>query len=392
MKEIDIEKKLPHPSVPLKINNVLDEIVEADAFDYSEKNRKLFVDAMKYLIKFQQKKSDFIRRYYKTLNFNINSIKTEKDIEKIPFVFVNGFKERDLTTLSEKDIVLELKSSGTTGQRSRIQLDKDSLLRVKRMAYKTFDALGLVDLDNVYDYICFTYDPEVAGDVGTAWTDKLLTSFTKPGGEIFYAFKWDETKKDFVFDIEGTLLKLKEYEEKKSRVRLIGFPAFALKLTEEYRKRFSSYPKLLPDSFVITGGGWKTLSNEAVDKKTYRKILADNLNIPVDNIRDLFGMVEHGVAYVDCKLGNFHVPLYGKVISRDPVSLKNLGYDNKGLLQFMTPYLTSYPSFSILSSDWGVIREGCRCGLKGPVIEISGRAGVVKLKGCAVSASTMLGK
>ena len=26
---------------------------------------------------------------------------------------------------------------------------------------------------------------------------------------------------------------------------------------------------------MVTGGGWKTLADEAVDKKVYRKILAD---------------------------------------------------------------------------------------------------------------------
>ena len=32
----------------------------------------------------------------------------------------------------------------------------------------------------------------------------------------------------------------------------------------------------------------------------------------------------------------------------------------------------------------------CACGLPGPLLFISGRAGVKKLKGCAISASTML--
>jgi phenylacetate-coenzyme A ligase PaaK-like adenylate-forming protein len=390
MKELDIENKLPHPSEKLKEKTVLEKLCEIKAFDYSQDSQNLFVECIKYTAKFQLSKSEFIKKYYKLLNFKIDSIKKYEDLDKLPFVFVNGFKERELTTLNGKDIVLELKSSGTSGQRSRIMLDVDSLVRVRRMAYNTFDSLGLADIDNVYDYICLTYDPNVAKDVGTAWTDKLLTSFTKKEGEVYYAFKWDDEKNNFFFDIENSLIKLREYEEKKSYVRIIGFPAFALKLAEEYKKKFGRYPRLNPKSFVITGGGWKSLEDEAIDKKIYRQILADSLSIPVENIRDLFGMVEHGVAYVDCKSGNFHIPVYGKVISREPICFKNLGYNHRGLLQFMTPYLTSYPSFSILSSDWGVIREGCDCGLKGPILEIQGRAGVRKLKGCAISASEML--
>jgi len=391
MKEINIEKKLSHPSNPININSPADRFIEEfDSFEYSKKSYEGFTLAMKYIIKYQHKKSEFLKRYYKMLGFNPNSINKYSDLEKIPFVFVNNFKERNLTTLKPWEIVLELKSSQTSGKSSKISLDLPSLIRVRRMSFKIFNALRCVDLNNIYHYICFTYDPLVANDVGTAWTDKLLTSFTKSGGSIYYAFKWNESKGEFYFDIEGCINTLKEYEEKKVPVRLIGFPAFALKTTEEYKKKFGRYPVLNPLSFVITGGGWKTLENEAIDKKIYRRILADNLSIPVENVRDLYGMVEHGVAYVDCELGNFHIPIYGKVIARDPLSFKNLGYNKKGLLQFITPYLSSYPSFSLLSSDWGIIREGCKCKIKGPVLEIIGRAGIRKLKGCAITASQML--
>lgn len=390
MKELEIEKRLPHPSEKLKINTVLEELAEIKPFDYSSNTAKLFIEAMKWTANYQYKRSCFIKRYYDYLKFNPAMVKNFSDLEKIPYVFVNAFKERDLTTLPANEIVLELKSSGTSGQRSRIQLDIGSLLRVRRMAWNVFNTLGLCDMTKRYDYLCFTYDPEFAGDVGTAWTDKLITSFTLTG-EIFYAFRWSKEKGDFYFDIETSLLKLKEYEEKQTPVRLIGFPAFVLKLTQEYKNRFSKFPKLNPSSFVITGGGWKTLENEAIDKHIFRKILADNLSIPVDNVRDLFGMVEHGVAYVDCKFGNFHIPIYGHVIPRDPYTLKVIGYRKKGILEFMTPYLTSYPSFVILSGDWGELVEGCSCGLAGPVLKIHGRAGIRKHKGCAISASEKFG-
>lgn len=390
MKELDIENKLPHPSQPLKIKGVLERLVETDPFNYSKSTTDLFVEAMRWTATYQYKKSSFIRRFYDYKGFNPTMIKSFSDLERIPYVYVNAFKERNLQTLSKDEIVLELTSSGTTGQRSKIQLDYDSLLRVRRMAWNVFNALGICDMKNRYDYLCFTYDPEVAGDVGTAWTDKLLTSFTLQG-EIFYTFKWSKEKGDFYFDIDGSLSKLKEYEERETPVRLIGFPAFILKLTQEYKKRFSRYPRLNPLSFVITGGGWKTLEDEAIEKKVFRKILADNLSIPLENVRDLFGMVEHGVAYVDCRLGNFHIPIYGHIIVRDPYTLKPLGFGKKGLGEFMTPYLTSYPSFVILAGDWVELEEGCSCQIAGPILKLHGRAGVRKHKGCAVAASERFG-
>lgn len=344
---------------------------------------------MRSAMTFQASRSKFLKNFFKLEGFNPASIHTEKDISAMPYVFVAALKERDLTTLPESKIVLELKSSGTSGQRSRMQLDKGSLMRVRRMAWKVFEGLGLTDLKRAHDYICFTYDPEVARDLGTAWTDKLLTGFTKKG-EIFYTFRWSKSKNDFYFDIDGAVSAMKKFEASQSLVRLVGFPAFALKLTEEFKKIYGRYPRLNPGSSVVTGGGWKTLADEAVDKQVYRKILADSLGIPVENVRDLFGMVEHGVPYVDCKLGNFHIPNYGRIIARDPGTLEQLGYGKTGLLQFITPYLTSYPSLSLLSSDFGLVEKECLCGLQGPVLVIKGRAGVKKLKGCAISAATML--
>lgn len=389
MADLSAEDKLPPCYKPLKSRAALDALFETPAFEYSAKTSKAFCAAMRAALDFQGKRAPVLKALYKAEGFQPASVKGEKDIPAIPFIFVSALKERDLTTLPFSKILLELKSSGTTGQRSRMQLDRGSLMRVRRMAWKVFEGLGLTDLERAHDYICFTYDPEVAKDLGTAWTDKLLTGFTKKG-DIFYTFRWSKAKNDFYFDIDGAVSAMKKFEDRGSLVRLVGFPAFALKLTEEFKKRFGRYPRLNPASSVVTGGGWKTLSDEAMDKKVYRKVLADNLGLPAENVRDLFGMVEHGVPYVDCKLGNFHVPNYGRIVVRHPGTLAPLGCGETGLLQFITPYLTSYPSLSVLSSDFGLLRAECSCGLPGPVLEIKGRAGVKKLKGCAISASTML--
>ena len=389
MADLSVEDRLPPFYRPLKSRAAVDALFETPAFEYSPKTSKAFCAAMRAALTFQGGRSRILKALYGAEGFSPASVKTEQNIAGIPFIFVSALKERDLTTLPYSKIVLELKSSGTSGQRSRMQLDRGSLMRVRRMAWKVFEGLGLTDLERAHDYICFTYDPEVAKDLGTAWTDKLLSGFTKKG-EIFYTFRWSRAKSDFYFDIDGAVLAMKKFEAAGSLVRLVGFPAFALKLTEEFKKRYGRYPRLNEESSVVTGGGWKTLAEEALDKKVYRKILADNLGIPVKNVRDLFGMVEHGVPYVDCRLGNFHVPNYGRIIVRHPGTLEPLGYNRPGLLQFITPYLTSYPSLSVLSSDFGLLRPKCACGLPGPVLEIKGRAGVTRLKGCAISAATML--
>jgi hypothetical protein len=85
-----------------------------------------------------------------------------------------------------------------------------------------------------------------------------------------------------------------------------------------------------------------------------------------------------------------HIPDYARVIVRDPLTLKPLPYGRRGLLHLMTPYLTSFPSFSILAGDWGHKEARCRCGTAGETLFLHGRAGTTAAKGCAITAAELL--
>ena len=118
--------------------------------------------------------------------------------------------------------------------------------------------------------------------------------------------------------------------------------------------------------------------------------LSTRAKIPQQNVRDLFGMVEHGIPYVDCEHGNLHVPIYARARVLDPESLKSLEDGEVGLLHLMTPYLSSYPSISLLTTDKAVIDNNCPCGRPGKTFKILGRAGLAKHKGCAIKALDLL--
>ena len=61
-----------------------------------------------------------------------------------------------------------------------------------------------------YNYLCFTYDPAIANDLGTAFTDELLTNFTGKN-EVYYAIQWDPQKNDFVLNEDGVVETLKRF-------------------------------------------------------------------------------------------------------------------------------------------------------------------------------------
>lgn len=378
----------PEPK-PLKGAGAVERLLETPAFAHGAQADGLFTESMRAAARVHYAGCPEFKGVWDNAGFKPESLRDIADIAAMPFIYVAAFKERSLSSVPDKKVELELTSSGTTGQRSRILLDKTSLLRVRRIAWQVFNALGMADLSLTCDSLCFTFDPAVADSLGTAFTDQLLTGLTKRGS-VYYAIQWDKEAAAFKFNMDGAIAEIRRMEKTGRPVRLIGFPAHAMMLCEEFEKREGRRIRLNPASWVITGGGWKDKQDRAVDKTEMRARLARSLGLKAERVRDMFGMVEHGVPYVDCPHGKFHVPVYGRILARDPGTLKVLPWGQKGLLQFITPYLTSYPSISLLSADWGSVQERCTCGLPGNVMSIEGRAGVKKLKGCAISAASVL--
>ena len=109
--------------------------------------------------------------------------------------------------------------------------------------------------EDAVNYLCFTYDPRVATNLGTAFTDELLTSFTKKK-EVYYAIQWDEQKQDFFLNIAGTLDALSRFERGGAPVRILGFPAHLFKILKDH----DVHLKMPKNSWVQTGGGWKAMA------------------------------------------------------------------------------------------------------------------------------------
>lgn len=374
---------------PLGDRTPMGRLAELPPYRHSPADRAAFAAALRASAAVHLRRCPAFAGLWRAEGFRPSDIRSYADSARLPQIVVAAFKERDLVSATRRETVLEMTSSGTSGQRSRIVFDRASVLRMQRQAWQVFNGMGLAAAGTVTDYLCFTYDPAVAKNVGTAFSDESITGLTLRG-EVFYALRWSREKKDFYFDTEGAVAALERFERSGRPARLVGFPAHAMAVCEEFARRHGRPARLHPASRVITGGGWKDKQDRAVDKGEMRARLAGALGLPASHVRDLFGMVEHGVPYVDCRLGNFHIPVYSRVIARHPATLAPLPHGETGLLQFIAPYLTSYPSISLLSSDRGRVERGCPCGLGGEVLHIAGRAGVTKMKGCAVSASSTL--
>lgn len=366
-----------------------------EAFAFTPAHDSLFLQAMKEAFQHQYNGCLEYRRVCQRERFSPDDLRSYDDLKKIPHLFVGIFKERKLTSVPDHEIILTLTSSGTGGKRSAIYLDRTSLDRVTRMARNVYHAYGLVSPSEEVNYLAFTYDPEGAQDLGTVFTDQLLMELTRIRSR-FYALKYLKEKKTFFFDLEGTL----EYIEHCSRdlqqstgllspLRILGFPSYTREILTALRNRGKSYA-FGDRSFLLLGGGWKTMGEREIPKEIFRREVREVLGIPEEHVRDLFGMVEHGVPYVGCELGNYHLPIYGRAYIREAGTLKFLPDGEIGLFHFLTPYIHSFPSISLLTSDLGSIGHGCPCGRNAPYLIIKGRGGITKYQGCAMTALEFL--
>ncbi|MBI3039242.1 hypothetical protein HYY75_09375, partial [bacterium] len=345
----------------------------SDAYSHGELTDALFDKAMNEALQWHISNCPEFALFLKRKGFKFSGEESFLP-EEIPPIFVTIFKEFRLISIPERKIKLELTSSGTTGQRSAIVLDARSLGRILKIVPNIFGSLGLVNQKEKVNYLCFTYDPRVAKNVGTAFSDKVMTGFTQKKS-VFYAIQWNSSSASFEFDLDLTVSRLLRLSKQPEAVRILGFPAYLWQVCDELEKRRKRL-KLGDSSFVLTGGGWKIHKDREVTKELFKDRVAYVLGIPERNVRDSYGMVEHGIPYVDCEFGKLHVPIYSRARVVDPETLLPCAADEPGLLHLMTPYLSSYPSISLLSTDLAKIESHCQCNRPGKTIALLGRAGL----------------
>lgn len=366
-------------------------ISDAEVFRFDEVGDALFLAAMAENFRVHYQGNEIYRRLCEREEFTPADLRTFADIYRIPRVFVEVFKERRLLSVDPAQIELVLTSSGTGGRKSATYLDGLTLGRIRAIVHGIYAAYGMRDPDTPTNYLCFTYDTAHAAGVGTAFSDDLLSSLTARK-RVVYALTWNEARGDFELNVPACRRALEEFAEDGAPLRILGFPSFAHQVLESFcgqeGRRFSFGEK----SYCITGGGWKTLGGKEISRPRFKHDLGEWLGIPPANVRDLYGLVEHGVPYCECQAGNLHVPQYSRAVARDPASLEQLAQGHSGLLHLFTPYLNSMPALSLLTSDLGRVEGDCPCGRSAPYLVLEGRAGVRKHKGCAITALDILAR
>lgn len=359
-----------------------------NAFDY-ETTSELFLQSVREMFLFQYSHSAVFRGICNQYGFDVSQLTDDESILQIPAVFVTAFKERKLLSLPEESIVKTFTSSGTTGSKSQINWDKTSMERQSFMRKAIVESYGLADYGRLVNNLIFSYAPEVSGSRGAAFAHSSYARFAKEK-ETFFAIR-KGTNGDPEFHIDECIDVLRRFASSGLPLRITGFPAFGyMTLTE--LERHGAHFKFPTDSVLFSGGGWKNYTGKTIPYDEYVSLVNRVLGISADRIRDVYGMVEHGVPYITCEYGHFHVPIYSRVCAVSPYTMEILPDGETGLLKFVTPYIRSTPALSVLSTDWGCVQSGCPCGRSGKYITLKGRGGVKKYAGCGISAAQLLNR
>lgn len=297
------------------------------------------------------------------------------------------FKRHALFSLPENKFLIKATSSGTSGSMSRMAFDAGSLLRGLAMVWRMTRYHHLLSPVPCH-YLILGYQPHRGNDTAFSKTGYGFTFFA-PALSRTYALVWREGS--YQLDLEGLRRRLLRCARGPFPICTIGFPAYTWLLLSQMEKE-GIHLKMPKGSKITMGGGWKQFEGQQVEKAELYRLAESVLGIEEKNCVEFFGAVEHPILYTTCKHHHFHVPVYSRIVIRDPDTLEPVPNGTPGLVNLMTPMVRSVPILSVMTDDLGILHNGgtCGCGIESPWLELLGRVGAKGLVTCAAGAADFL--
>lgn len=300
-------------------------------------------------------------------------------LEEIPFLPVRLFKMLDLKSVPDNHIVKTLTSSGTTGQEvSKICCDKVTASNQQKVMIKI-----------VSDFLGCNRLPMLIIDCPSVIKNREMFSARGAGILGFSVMGLDRTfalNDDMELDIECIRDFLDRHNGEKIFVFGFTFMIWQYLYKELERLEQKGIRFDFSKAVLIHGGGWKKLQSEAVDTEQFKKALNHVCGIEVKKIYDYYGMVEQtGCIYMECEYGHLHTSVFSDIIIRNPLNFNVCKFGEKGIIQVVSTIPESYPGFSLLTEDEGIIlgEDDCPCGRMGKHFKVAGRVKNAEIRGCS---------
>lgn len=352
-----------------------DEILNISPFSTGQAEKEnLLTERLAGLTKLHQEKCPEYKKMLDATGFDVDRVRSYYDL---PFLPVRLFKELDLKSVEDDEVVKTMTSSGTTGQAvSKIYLDRTTSSNQQKAMVKI-----------VSEFTGSSRMPMIIIDCPDVVKDRAMFSARGAGilgFSIFGSKKIYALDGHMKLDVEGVKAFLENYEGQ--RILLFGFTFMIWQhfYKELLRLKGEGITFDLSNGILIHGGGWKKLISEAVSHEEFHNRMKDACGIK--HIHDYYGMVEQtGCIYMECECGHLHASVYSDVIMRRPVDFKPCDIGEKGIIQVLSTIPESYPGHSLLTEDEGVIEgiDDCPCGRKGKYFRVIGRLKHAEIRGCS---------
>jgi phenylacetate-coenzyme A ligase PaaK-like adenylate-forming protein len=296
----------------------------------------------------------------------------------VPFLPVSVFKEFDLCTVPQNQVVRVLKSSATTtGTPSKIYLDKPTAFRQTQAL-----AASVMELIGAQKRPYLVLDCEEINSSGSALTARgaALRGFMPFASSVTYALRQDGANLELQFEVLDKFFKQQEGKP----ILVSGF-TYMVWIDVIQRLRQEGIRFHHPEMKLFHSGGWKRLTELSVEKEIFARGAAEAFGCDQSDVRDFYGMVEQvGVVFVDCEAGNKHTPNFAEVAIRDFLTLKQVRAGESGLIEVFSALPTSYPGQAVLTEDIGLLLgvDNCPCGRPGLHFRFQGRVAKAEIRGC----------
>lgn len=352
-----------------------DEIFNLPLYSLNQEDKeKWLTERLLELTRLHQENCPEYRRMLESIDFDVEKVTSYKEL---PFLPVRLFKEMDLKSVPQEDVVKTMTSSGTTGQAvSKIYLDSETSTNQQRTMVKI-----------VSEFIGSARMPMLIIDCPSVLKNRAMFSVRGAGILGFSIFG---TRRIYALDdaMKLDVDRVREFLDqfKGQKILLFGFTFMIWQhfYKELLRLKEEGITFDLSNSILIHGGGWKKLISEAVSHDEFHKRMEDACGLR--DIHDYYGMVEQtGCIYMECECGHLHASNFSDVIVRRPLDFSEAEIGEDGILQVVSTIPESYPGHSLLTEDEGAVLgvDDCPCGRKGKYFKINGRLKDAEIRGCS---------
>jgi long-chain-fatty-acid---luciferin-component ligase len=341
-----------------------------------EEQRALKASLIAENFRFHYENNAYYRGLCQQQGVTPSDIRHYDDLIKIPLIRVSQFKQTDtqkLLTLGLDKIEVEMRSTGTSGIPSVTRRDSETVTQGGLAVYAMYREFFKFSSGAM---LFLMPSPEEVPEMGMIKVSNMLSGMVDTSRFLV---------KKATFDPQEAVSLLTQWENE--HIRHIVGPPFLVHKLIRYLKKHDIRLKLDRETKIITMGGWKRFTGEAIPREEFNRECAEYLGVQPEEIRDIYGLIEGNMMAIECSHHWKHVPPWAHFSVREPDDFsKEVPDGRRGVLAIIDPTCLSYPAY-IMTEDVVYLDETstCLCGRNGQKVNIIGRLTGAEIGCCAIN-------